>query len=173
MNSTDSKVPHPASKPHLWEPGDRVQGPYGTGTVVRRHEYDPCVVLVEHDKTQEFLHNGRGYGLEHRCWWFDELDLKPTEPTQAASDIDTILDTRAKTYGIFMNLAGIAQRIKTAMFDSVEVRKPLAPDQREALEMVASKIARIINGDPDCVDSWDDVAGYAKLVADRLRGRVR
>jgi hypothetical protein len=35
--------------------------------------------------------------------------------------------------------------------------------------MIAHKIGRIINGDPDYIDSWDDIAGYAKLVADRLR----
>ena len=44
----------------------------------------------------------------------------------------------------------------------------LAPDQRESLEMVAHKIGRILNGDPDYHDSWRDIVGYAKLVADRL-----
>lgn len=46
----------------------------------------------------------------------------------------------------------------------------LDPDQREALEMIAHKIARILNGDPNYADSWHDVAGYATLVADRLQG---
>ena len=46
-------------------------------------------------------------------------------------------------------------------------------DQLEALDMIAHKIARIINGDPDYADSWHDIAGYAKLVADRLDGVVR
>ena len=46
----------------------------------------------------------------------------------------------------------------------------LEPDQREALEMLALKIARILNGDPNYADSWHDVAGYATLVADRLQG---
>jgi hypothetical protein len=45
--------------------------------------------------------------------------------------------------------------------------------QREALEMIAHKIARIINGDPNYADSWVDIAGYAKLVADRLGGTER
>ena len=46
----------------------------------------------------------------------------------------------------------------------------LDPDQREALEMIAHKIARIVNGDPNYADSWVDIAGYATLVADRLQG---
>jgi hypothetical protein len=44
----------------------------------------------------------------------------------------------------------------------------LAPDQREALAMIANKLGRILNGDPNYADSWMDIAGYAKLVADRL-----
>lgn len=43
------------------------------------------------------------------------------------------------------------------------------PDQKEALSMIFSKIARILNGDPDHIDSWHDIAGYATLVEDRLR----
>lgn len=49
----------------------------------------------------------------------------------------------------------------------------LDPDQREALEMIAHKIARILNGDPNYADSWVDIAGYAKLIADRLQGLER
>jgi hypothetical protein len=44
----------------------------------------------------------------------------------------------------------------------------LTDDQWEAMEMIAHKLARIINGDPDYHDNWADIAGYAKLVADRL-----
>ncbi len=51
--------------------------------------------------------------------------------------------------------------------------KDLTDDQVEALEMVCHKIGRIVNGDPDYSDSWHDIAGYAKLVADRLDGVVR
>ena len=49
----------------------------------------------------------------------------------------------------------------------------LDADQVEALDMIATKIARILNGNPDHVDSWIDIAGYATLVADRLKGEIR
>ena len=49
----------------------------------------------------------------------------------------------------------------------------MQPDQKEALFMIAHKIGRIINGDPDYADSWIDIAGYAKLVGDRLNGEER
>jgi len=30
--------------------------------------------------------------------------------------------------------------------------------------MIFCKIARILNGDPNLIDNWHDIAGYAKLV---------
>ena len=58
-------------------------------------------------------------------------------------------------------------------FELEQRSRLLKADQQEALDMIAHKIGRIINGDPDYADSWDDIAGYAKLVGDRLRGVER
>ena len=89
-----------------------------------------------------------------------------------ANDIDATLAERGSRYGKFTDHATITQALKAVMFgyrDDLE----LAADQREALEMIAHKIGRIINGDPNYADSWVDIAGYAKLVADRLTGVER
>lgn len=48
-------------------------------------------------------------------------------------------------------------------------KKELSSDKQEALEMIAHKIGRILNGDPNYKDSWTDIAGYAQLVADTLK----
>jgi hypothetical protein len=37
--------------------------------------------------------------------------------------------------------------------------------QREAMHMIMLKIARIISGDNNTHDHWDDIAGYAKLAS--------
>ena len=50
--------------------------------------------------------------------------------------------------------------------------KRLADDQSEALDMIMTKIARVINGDANHVDTWNDIAGYATLVSERLQGRT-
>jgi hypothetical protein len=43
------------------------------------------------------------------------------------------------------------------------------PDHaREALDMMASKIARIVSGDHQFKDHWIDIVGYATLVVDSL-----
>ena len=44
----------------------------------------------------------------------------------------------------------------------------LSAHQRESLEMIAHKISRILNGNPNNHDSWIDIAGYAKIVAERI-----
>lgn len=87
-------------------------------------------------------------------------------------NIDAVLDERGSRYGLFTGHAKITQTLKDVMREAPNWGE-LADDHKEALEMVAHKIGRIINGDPDYADSWVDIAGYAKLVADRLEGRER
>lgn len=79
-------------------------------------------------------------------------------------DLEELLRERGERYGDFTALATVAQAIKalarSSRFDDV---------QREGYDMIAVKLARLVCGDPDHVDSWDDIAGFAKLVADWLR----
>lgn len=81
--------------------------------------------------------------------------------------VATTLAERGARYGNYAEHARITQAIKSAMADSPNW-PILAADQRETLEMVAHKIGRILNGDPDFHDSWHDINGYVRLVADRL-----
>ena len=82
--------------------------------------------------------------------------------------IEDTLKERGSRYGVFMDHAGTTQRLKNEMHSS-EKWSMLAHDQKECLEMIAHKIGRILNGDPDYPDSWHDIVGYAKLVDDRLQ----
>lgn len=81
--------------------------------------------------------------------------------------LDGILAERGRRYGVFETHARITQAIKETMQTDQGWAK-LSPSQCEALEMIAHKIGRILNGDPDYSDSWRDIAGYATLVADYL-----
>jgi hypothetical protein len=85
------------------------------------------------------------------------------------TDIDATLAERGARYGDFPGHAQITQAIKAVMIVSPNWRYgKLESDQREALDMIAHKIGRILNGDPNFHDSWHDIIGYTKLVADRL-----
>ena len=88
--------------------------------------------------------------------------------------LNKILDERGERYGVFVGHAEISQQLK-GVIKVFEAQRgcDLASDQREALEMICHKIARILNGDPNYADSWIDIAGYAQLVADRLQGLER
>ena len=49
--------------------------------------------------------------------------------------------------------------------------KKLTTYQRESLIVIAQKIARILNGNPNEPDHWHDIAGYATLVEKELIGK--
>ncbi len=85
------------------------------------------------------------------------------------SDIEETLKERGERYGQFRKHAEISQGLKACMvFISSDGWSKLGCDQKEALEMIQHKIARILNGDPNYKDSWHDIAGYATLISERL-----
>lgn len=83
------------------------------------------------------------------------------------SSIDSTLNERGTRYGSFEGHARITQDLKNAMQDTPKWAL-LEDDQKEALEMTAHKIGRILNGDPNYIDSWHDIIGYVRLVEQRL-----
>ena len=94
--------------------------------------------------------------------------------TKKSSVVETLLADRTKTHGVFANHAVMAQTLKRTMREdedglTTEAWTALDDDMAEALEMIQHKIARVLNGDPQHIDHWDDICGYSKLVADRLR----
>lgn len=83
------------------------------------------------------------------------------------SNIDSTLNERGGRYGDFEDHAFITQDLKAVMQETPNWDL-LKADQKEALEMTAHKIGRILNGDPNYLDSWHDIIGYIRLVEQRL-----
>lgn len=81
--------------------------------------------------------------------------------------VQQTLDERGKRYGDFSDHARIAQCIK-ASFYAATAWDDLPDTHKQALETIADKIARILNGDPNYADNWHDIQGYARLVEERL-----
>ena len=98
-----------------------------------------------------------------------DAGLKDGPATSQAVDVDAILAERGARYGKFTRHAKITQDLKRVMFGA-KSRDEMADDIVEALEMLAHKVGRILNGDHEYADSWADLSGYSKLVADRLSG---
>lgn len=75
----------------------------------------------------------------------------------------SIIDDREKTHGPFSVTADVYAnlRLHTKSDD-------MSYEQITALDMILMKIARIIAGNPDEIDHWRDIAGYAELVVRSL-----
>jgi len=83
-------------------------------------------------------------------------------------NIHDILTEREKTHGSFKSHAKLSHALKSAMRSHERAWDELYPYQKEALDMIQHKIARILNGNPHDADHWVDISGYATLVADLL-----
>lgn len=82
--------------------------------------------------------------------------------------VQDTLDERGSRYGDFSNHAKISQSLQEVMQDEVGWAR-LDPVKRQALTVIADKIARILNGDPEYADNWHDIQGYARLAEERLK----
>lgn len=85
-----------------------------------------------------------------------------------STNVEAITAERGEQYGDFTDQAHIAQDLKDYM-RLMPGWQNLLPHQRESLDMIQHKISRILNGDPNIVDSWADIAGYAHIVAIRIQ----
>ena len=73
------------------------------------------------------------------------------------------MEQRRETHGDFGKVAAFTQQMKEHIRLNVPGWNRLNRVQREALDMIAVKIARIIHGATPCKDHWQDISGYAEL----------
>ena len=85
------------------------------------------------------------------------------------NNIDKTLEERGKNYGTFEGNSWTTQSIKNACRLG-ESWEGMTHEKKEAIEMIAHKISRIVNGDPNFKDSWVDIQGYAKLAEQSIKG---
>lgn len=82
-------------------------------------------------------------------------------------ETEELLEERGTTHGHFIDNAGIGQHLK--LFIRTQVGWcDLTDIQKESLEYICQKISRVLSGNPNHKDHWDDIAGYAKLVSNYL-----
>jgi hypothetical protein len=78
-----------------------------------------------------------------------------------------ILNDREKTYGDYQRTSHISQSLK-GLLRLTPSWVGLSFDKKESLDLLCTKLARILNGDPNYRDSWVDCIGYLQLVIDNL-----
>lgn len=81
--------------------------------------------------------------------------------------IQNTLQQRGERYGEFCEVAATTQALM-AVIDSAYNSEQLDDSMKTSLFMICNKMARIVNGDPNYIDNWHDIAGYATLVEQEL-----
>lgn len=82
--------------------------------------------------------------------------------TSGDSYVEKLTAERKSTHGNWVDQAALANELKERMRGSPNWNS-LKPYQSEALDMIATKLSRILSGNPTEPDHWDDIAGYAYL----------
>ena len=90
-----------------------------------------------------------------------------TPPEAPFAGRPNLLRERQRTHGSFAENARFSQKLKD-IFSEGGYEK-MSPVHREALDMIATKLSRILSGQHKHKDHWDDVAGYATLASEGSR----
>jgi hypothetical protein len=98
--------------------------------------------------------------------YYEDCQMSMREATTGIKfmkDITETLGQREGRYGEYVKVAATAQQLKETLRGGASWGI-MEPYMQESLDLIANKLARIVNGDPFYDDSWHDVGGYAKLV---------
>ena len=125
---------------------------------VTKEQYDHWLTAsLDEQKRIEFLWN---------------VQWRHVQEPVVANSVEATLAQRGSRYGDFTDHAQVCQNLKHVYLQTSKMPgrgwDHLTVVQKQALEVIADKIARILTGDPNYDDNWHDIQGYAKLVEDRL-----
>lgn len=84
------------------------------------------------------------------------------------SDIENTIKERTKTCGEFRDITKTSYDLKYTLRQGEKFPR-IPPYMVEAMDMIAHKLARIVQGDPLYIDHWRDIQGYARLVENELK----
>lgn len=83
------------------------------------------------------------------------------------NEIDSTLSERGERYGDFKDVARITNSLFATCREGNQFHQ-LSESQNLALRMICIKIARAVNGDPNYIENWHDIAGYSTLIEKSL-----
>lgn len=89
------------------------------------------------------------------------------DKTESVQDLPESVPDRQASHGGYASYCHAVAAISAAVACSLV--KPLGHVADESLNMIIRKVARITTGDPNFVDHWLDIAGYATRMAEHLQ----
>jgi hypothetical protein len=81
--------------------------------------------------------------------------------------IDEILNERRHTHGPYTEQARVSQMLKE-IARATSRWNHLPMHQKESVDMIMHKLARVLTGDNSFRDHWDDISGYSILSANEI-----
>ena len=96
--------------------------------------------------------------IDHHVEYFVDGAIDKTQET---------LNDRQSTYGDFKDVAQTTEQLFQVIKGGASF-VDFTDEQRMALYMICSKIARLTNGDVNYIESWHDISGYATLIENSL-----
>lgn len=99
---------------------------------------------------------------------FEAIDAFIESNVEQSSIVKTLAE-RQSTYGDFSKVAEMTQGLLFVM--SQYGYSDMPDTHKESIHMIASKLARIVNGDNNHLDSWHDIGGYSKLIENLIEGK--
>lgn len=93
------------------------------------------------------------------------FQISGSSPFRIANEREQVIADRQAAYGNFADTARVIHDLKIVCQAHWPMHQRTAA-QCYAIDMLLTKIGRMINGDPDRVDGWRDIELYAKHVAD-------
>lgn len=114
------------------------------------------------DCSQELRYNW--LDTEDRCWAEDYLQYhgRIAYGESVTNSPEALTNERKSTHGDWNLQAEMANRLKEQLRRSPGWES-MVPMQKEALDMIATKMSRIVCGNSQHDDHWDDIQGYAHL----------
>lgn len=122
-------------------------------------EYLPSV-LGDRDKMRENMERDvLALAQGEYDTWMEQLD-------KALSHSDSPIEATLKQRGSVHGDYGVQSQMHDDLL-SCMMKQPsflnLKPQHRQALNIIAMKMSRILSGDAEHIDHWHDIAGYATL----------
>lgn len=85
----------------------------------------------------------------------------------SSKEVHAIIGERQSNYGDFYDFSILVQKLKDVVQKHPNWPK-MSPHHKEGIEMILHKLARSINGNPDYLDSYVDVKGYAQCIINSI-----
>ena len=125
---------------------------------------------TEYEKLEDIDYKSvSGYVVWQHEQSFDEIDTF-VESNVELSSVEQTLAERQGQYGSFVGVANTTGQLMGVLLNSKNGHT-LPYAHQEALHMICSKMARIVNGNYNHLDSWHDIGGYAKLIENLIEGK--